>query len=89
MTTQPFRWTQRVVMHGRGPICPHWYSLRRLVWRCELCRKCEAGIEKITRELLAKMEADYRATVLSTPEPTTTYPPERTTHRGFLNIEGS
>ena len=39
--------------------CRHWYWLRRLVGRRGFCRKCKAGFEKITRALIAKMEADY------------------------------
>ena len=43
--------------------CRHWYWVRRLFGRRGLCRKCEAVIERITREILCKMEDDFMAKV--------------------------
>ena len=82
-----------VVMRGKEHVeCRHWYWVRRLFGRRGFCRKCKEGHERIARELLRRMEADFKATFLSEPEPKqtqTTYGGGRMTKRFLVNIEGS
>ena len=63
---------RRYEVEGLG--CRHWYWLRRLFRRRRFCRKCEARIDWITRDIMAHVEAQLMSSLKQDPAPTNPAP---------------